>query len=295
MTIHLVIVVALAAAAAIAADPVSRHLAPKTAARLLTAAAVLSFVLLLWVLAVVSIGGLGAAPWLSERMGWCPPVSSLTHQVPLPVAVSTTLTFVIVIGRAARRWRIWRLIRVDQPRDAFAILPVDEPLAYALPGRPGGIVASRGMLALLDGPERRALLAHEQAHLDHGHHRYLRAAELAASIPLLRPVSRSVRFCTERWADEEAARAVGDRRVVARALSRAALANPSPSPFGVGGLVGDGMVERVSGLLGEPPGSLDLAQASVLTSSIVSLVGVTALTFRMHDVLAVVAHVCGVG
>jgi Zn-dependent protease with chaperone function len=37
--------------------------------------------------------------------------------------------------------------------------------AYAVPGRYGRVVVSTGMLRTLSGPQRRALLAHEHAHL----------------------------------------------------------------------------------------------------------------------------------
>ncbi|PJT49548.1 hypothetical protein CWI85_16830, partial [Streptomyces albidoflavus] len=94
-----------------------------------------------------------------------------------------------------------------------AVLPDPEPYAYALPGRPGRIVVSRAMLESLDADERHALLAHEQAHLDGRHHRLLLAVRLAACLnPLLRPLRSAVGYGAERWADEDAAMAVGDRR-----------------------------------------------------------------------------------
>ena len=84
------------------------------------------------------------------------------------------------------------------------------PTAFVLPGRPGRIVVSAGMLRALDVEERRVLLAHERSHLDRHHHRFIRLTDLAASaLPLLRPVQRHVRFTVERWADEDAAAAVG--------------------------------------------------------------------------------------
>jgi predicted transcriptional regulator len=51
------------------------------------------------------------------------------------------------------------------------------------------------------------------------------AAVAAAAVnPLLAPVREAVTYLVERWADEEAAEAVADRRLVARAVARAALA-----------------------------------------------------------------------
>jgi hypothetical protein len=85
-----------------------------------------------------------------------------------------------------------------------------------------------GMREALDHAGRAALLAPERAHLAGFHHLYTSAARLAAAAnPLLRPAARAVEYTVERWADEEAAAAVGDRRLVAHAIGRAALAaNP---------------------------------------------------------------------
>ncbi len=46
----------------------------------------------------------------------------------------------------------------------------------------------------------------------------------AAANPLLRPFATAVTYTVERWADEQAARATSNRRRVARADSKAALA-----------------------------------------------------------------------
>jgi hypothetical protein len=80
------------------------------------------------------------------------------------------------------------------------------------------------MLDALDARERQALLAHERAHLVCAHHVFVALAALAAATnPLLRPVAAAVVYCTERWADEHAATAVGDRRTVAHTIGKAAL------------------------------------------------------------------------
>ena len=99
------------------------------------------------------------------------------------------------------------------------------PDAYALPGRPGRIVVTTGMLRALDAREREVLLAHERAHLACRHHLFLAAAEFAAALhPALRGLRAPLSYALERWADESAARATGDRVLTARAVGRAALA-----------------------------------------------------------------------
>ncbi|NDZ88250.1 M48 family metalloprotease, partial [Streptomyces sp. SID10115] len=68
--------------------------------------------------------------------------------------------------------------------------------AYALPSRRGGrVVVTTGMLSRLAAPERRALFAHERAHLSARHHRHLLVTQLAARAnPFLRPLRTSVAF-----------------------------------------------------------------------------------------------------
>ncbi|MGW6772594.1 M48 family metalloprotease, partial [Streptomyces sp. NPDC055037] len=97
--------------------------------------------------------------------------------------------------------------------------------AAARPGRPGRIVVTTGMLRALEPAEREALFAHERAHLRGRHHVLLAAAELAALChPALRSLREPLGYALERAADEAAAAAVGDRRLAARAIGRAALA-----------------------------------------------------------------------
>lgn len=114
----------------------------------------------------------------------------------------------------------------------LTVLPDAGADAYALPGRPGRVVVTAGMLRSLDADERAALLAHERAHLAGRHHVLLLATELAGCLhPALRALRAPLAFQLERWADEAAASVVGDRRLVARAVGRAALAaSAEPGP-----------------------------------------------------------------
>ncbi|MCG6497345.1 M56 family metallopeptidase [Kitasatospora sp. A2-31] len=139
--------------------------------------------------------------------------------------------------------------------DDVAVLPDASPYAYALPGSPGWVVVSTGMLAGLAADEREALLAHERAHLEHRHHRYLLATQLAGCVnPFLRPLQQAVAYSAERWADEESAQAVGDRRVTARAVARAALVSHRAPVPGFAAFAAPGPVpRRVAALLGPVP------------------------------------------
>jgi Zn-dependent protease with chaperone function len=120
---------------------------------------------------------------------------------------------------------------------AAHVLASPRPFAYTLGGRSGGVVVSRGMLGLLDDDERDAMLAHELAHLHLRHHRLLGFAQVVTAAlmpvaPAVHQAAASLARELEVIADQAAAGAVGDRRVVARALAKAALAaasTPAPS------------------------------------------------------------------
>ncbi|MFD3992772.1 M56 family metallopeptidase [Streptomyces sp. NPDC058583] len=106
-------------------------------------------------------------------------------------------------------------------------------------GGRGRVVVSTGMLAGLAPAERRALFAHERAHLAGRHHRHLLTVHLAARAnPFLRPLRTAVSYTAERWADEEAAAEVGSRRSVARAIGKAALLAPRAPAAGLPALTG---------------------------------------------------------
>jgi Zn-dependent protease with chaperone function len=118
------------------------------------------------------------------------------------------------------------------------VLASPRPVAFAVGGRSRGVVVSRGLLDLLDDDERDAVLAHELAHLLLGHHRLLLLARIISAalgtvVPPVGDTYTSLARELEVLADQAAASAVGDRRVVARALAKAALATTAaaaPAP-----------------------------------------------------------------
>ncbi|MDX3852761.1 M56 family metallopeptidase [Streptomyces sp. AK02-01A] len=115
------------------------------------------------------------------------------------------------------------------------VLRDDSPDAYALPGRPGRIVATTGMLRALSPAEREALFAHERAHLTDRHHLFLAVTELAGLChPGLRALREPLSYALERSADEAAAQSVGDRHLAARAIGKAALATRAAQSPGAG-------------------------------------------------------------
>jgi len=142
------------------------------------------------------------------------------------------------------------------------------------------------MMRALPADERRVLLAHEQAHLSQRHYLYVQVAGLAAAAdPLLRPLAAAVRAGVERWADEAAATEIGDRRLVARALARAGLAQaaarrPSSAPGSALRATDDGVAARARALLADPPPPRR-AVAAALFALIVAIAASTVLT--AHD------------
>ncbi|OIK26210.1 M48 family metalloprotease [Streptomyces malaysiense] len=190
------------------------------------------------------------------------------HTAPALVVVPAAATSVGVLAvccwtlvrSVLRQSRAFRVARTEAGRRPAAgdlcVVDSSRPDAYALPGRPHRIVVTTAMLRSLDGPEREALFAHERAHNEGGHHYFLAAAELAAHChPALRSVRTAIRLAAERAADEAAAARVGDRRLTARAIARAALAGQTPGTprpdFAAAATTGP-VPQRVQALLGVP-------------------------------------------
>jgi Zn-dependent protease with chaperone function len=197
---------------------------------------------------------------------WSPAVLRQLDAVHLPIDIVAGLLLVVLganmlrLGnskiRALRATH--RMASSTLSGSELVVVEGERPLAHALPGRPGRIVVSTSMLAVLGPAERRALLAHERAHLAHAHHLFVSLVDILAAVnPLLRPLTSAIRYTTERWADEVAADEVGDRAVVAQAVAKAALASKVSSPSnGIAMAMTTGPVpRRVKALLIAAPAS----------------------------------------
>jgi Zn-dependent protease with chaperone function len=101
-----------------------------------------------------------------------------------------------------------------------SVLDHDVPVAYCLPGLRPRVVLSRGALSVLSEDELRAVLAHENAHVDQRHDLVvLPFVALGATFPRLRGVRTAraaVAQLVEVLADDRAARR-HDRAALARA------------------------------------------------------------------------------
>jgi Zn-dependent protease with chaperone function len=256
---------------AAAAGQLGRRLHPAVAVPLLTFAALATALATGFVLAVAAfdvlalltpVAALGRWSVAAVRPGG---VSSVRHATRIGVD----------LGQAVATGR-----RLGPDAGGLVVLRDDQPNAFALPGIHGRVVVSTGMLRALSPDERRVLLAHERAHLAHRHHIYDQLAGLAATAnPLLRPVAREVEHGIERWADEVAASAVGDRRLAARALARAALARAGSHVDSRSGFAlhaagqPAGVAARALALLRPPPRRRHWLAAALIAVSFISIGG----------------------
>ena len=234
-------------------------------------------------------------------------------EVPIPgwLGALAAVVVLVLLARAAGQTFgiITALVRADRVcRDIRAgggpvvIVDDDSADAYTVAGIRGCVVISRRLLSELTSHERRVLTSHELSHLNNRHHLYVHVVDIAAAAnPLLRRVTDAVRLGVERWADEDAAAAVGDRRVAGRALARVALlrsalaripartGRPAPQraarPTAVLGVGALQVACRVEALLAPAPrqrtGRVALA---VLLSMIVLVLGVASLA-HIHEAI----------
>ncbi|MFG2867812.1 M56 family metallopeptidase [Streptomyces sp. NPDC048338] len=246
--------------------PVARlaehHLHPRTATWLLAGVSGVLAVCSTVCLALLMVVGTAQLPGNPLPDGWSDP--EVREAVPYDEVagkVAIPALFAVLASCVRAGWRHRRVRRragralAGLPATSVVVLPDETPYAYALPGRKGRVIVTTAMLATLTGSERRALFAHERAHLDPRHHRFLLLVQLAARAnPFLRPLRTAVMYTTERWADEEAAARIGSRRVVARAVGKAALISRGAPSVTLAGFATAGPVpRRVAALLGPAP------------------------------------------
>lgn len=275
------------------ATAIQRRLPPKHAVQVLTAVLVVCALAVVWALLLLVLGWVAQLELVAGSLGWCDALLADAHgSAALGVAAGVGLAGALV-GAVRTIARQRAATSGLAPARGVQVLPCPEPIAYAVPGKPGHVVVSRGTLDLLDRDECAAMLAHEQSHLDRHHHRFVRIGEIAAgAVPPLRPMSRRLRFATERWADEESANAVGDRTVVARAIIKVALARTEHAPAGALGMSGSGVPDRVNALLHEPPAAGLRTEFSLAASAVALLAATAASTVQLHHVVALAQHVC---
>lgn len=279
----------IAALASATGALVHRRLRPSIAASVLATTTAVTALTVVWSLAILSMGFLAHLAWAAGLRAWCQALGVAHDAVP-PAAGA--LALLVLTSMAVAAARAFRRNRPDAPDvgGELVVLPSHVPAAYAVPGRPGHIVVSVGMLKCLDDDERRVLLAHERAHLRHRHDRYVGVADVAVSaVPILRPLGTRVRFATERWADEAAAAEVGDRRLVARAIAKAALAS-SAQPASAMALGGLGVPARVHALVDGD--TVQLRVGAATASAITTAVAIAGSSVQLHHLVTFTSRIC---
>ncbi len=285
-----------------------RVMRPSQGVPLLTAASLAVSLASGLALTAIAAGAIAGLTSVAAQGDWSAAIVEAELPIPRWLGAVACLAVLFLLLRAARRTMaiMAGLVRAERMcRDMRAgggpvvIVDDDSADAYTVAGLRGCVVISQRLLSRLDVDERRVLTAHELSHLTKRHHLYVHIADIAAAAnPLLGPVSAAVRLGVERWADEDAAFGIGDRRTAGRALARVALLrsslariHPPVEPRARAGLVptlGVGalqVVSRVQALLEPAPqprtGRLAIA---VLLSLAVLLVGVASLA-HIHEAI----------
>jgi len=292
-------------AGCLAVPRVARRMPPAVASVLLTVLALtVSLMTGLMLCLVALVGAVHLLPALRPD-DWS--ADTLYRQLPVPPAAGAVAAAVAIVLLARAGVHLARVARsMRRTADAAAQLPVVGGLAivedaavhaYAVPGRRPLVVVSTGALRRLSAPQRRALLAHEHAHLRHHHHRYSQLSLLAAAAnPLVSPVARSVAGSLERWADAAAVRDVGDPRIVAHALGAAALSpdtllDSSLGAHVLGAADGD-VVGRVRDLL-DPPARRRRGSVAVVLGTVQCWVSSIAVVLYVYGAVEVAEAATG--
>lgn len=254
----LLVCLVVGAVLAVSASALVRVLPPALATVLLTSAALTVSAGTGFVAAVLAFEAAARLPAVARIGGWNTHDFG-TGQGPVQGVIAGSIVLALLI-QAARTFveqgrQLWRSAAACRamPHAAGLVITNDIRSPHALAGFPGRVIVGAPVLAALTPAHRRALLAHEEAHLASRHHLYLQLVEIAiAANPALRPVRHAVRLSTERWADEYAARQVKDRRVVAAAITAAAtFATPMATTTRLASAK-DGVTYRVRALLHPP-------------------------------------------
>jgi hypothetical protein len=268
----------------------SDRVRPNLAARLLviaTASMTLVGLLSGWLLALVFLAHApvthAAFSWCSEPLGVHGPLPVWLGAPSLLLAPWATLRCACALNDWARSRRIGH--------GGVEIVDSAEPLAFTTPGPAGLVVVSRSLLRQLNSQDRAAVFAHEASHARHRHDRYLLVAAFASATLVLEPLARSLRFNCERWADEEAALRVGDRRIVAHALGRTALAS-GDIPYTSPAMYRTDVTARVEAMLSAPLPSSASVRFTALGAALTLAAVAVGASVQLHHIASFLTALC---
>jgi Zn-dependent protease with chaperone function len=204
MTVAVYLPLVLAVALAAGARWVGARGTPGPAARALAAASAVAAFASTWSLTLLALTLFDDVPPLSALDNH--PTLDLPEPVPGPVALVAALLLVWGLWRLSadvkrRHGTLRQLRRAGRAHGGLVIAEWAEPVAIAVPGRPGHVLVTTGILKVLHAAERRVLFAHERAHLAHHHHRLVAVTAAAAALnPLLGPARDAACSGFARWA-----------------------------------------------------------------------------------------------
>jgi Zn-dependent protease with chaperone function len=264
-----------------AAPRLAGRVHPATAVHLIVPAAVAFAAAGLYILGANTLTWAAEHPDVAELGDWSTSQLRLNDPVPHVIAglsaslllASSASIVVVAVRRARALAEIRRAVRACGTTEGVVLLDDARPDAFATPGRHGRIVVTSGLMDVLGPAERTALIAHERSHLRHRHAWWILTVDIAvAANPLLRRAARASTHAVERWADEDAAIDVADRRLVARTIARASLLRKRGAEFATTvalSATGGDTPARVRALLGERPRRSSFA-AAVLVLMVVA-------------------------
>lgn len=218
---------------ALAAGPVMRRFRPAQAVVMVTATATVLSVASGVALATIAVAVLASVASIAAQGQWS--ATAVRADLPVPGWIGMSAAAVVVVLLLRAGWRVTRIsIALGRAErlcrtirgDSGPVVMVDDDTAdaFTVAGIRGCVVIGRFLFSQLTPDERQVVTAHELSHLRRRHHLYVHLADVAAAAnPLLRGIPQAVRIGVERWADEEAAAGVGDRRTTGRAVARVAL------------------------------------------------------------------------
>lgn len=284
------IVAPLAASAVLATSVTALHrrLPPKRAAQILAVTLLVVLGAAVPTVLILSLGYLTHVPLLGSGLAWCAEAFGVHEQVSPWIGLPATAAALMGTVGAAKVLGSQRRL-AQHHTGPVEVVTHDRPFAFTFPGRAGHVVVSSGLIEYLDNDELSVVLAHEQAHGRHRHDRYLVIAKLgAAVVPMLRPLSSRLEFSLERWADESAALACGNRNFVARTLGKVALGTPSPAMnMNFAGL---GVPARMTALLA-PTVMQSSARRMMPLYAGVAITGLLA-TYQLHHLAKLFVTLC---
>jgi Zn-dependent protease with chaperone function len=281
---------------------VSKRLPPPHATWLLSGGAVvaaLSTLAVLFLLGAVLVGQIpgfaGTGRWSATFLRDHAETQPRVEAVALSGLLAAGVRLAVVVWRQGHTLLAAHRASAEMTPGPDEVVVIDEApaAAVAVPGRPGRIVVARSLLAALSGRERRAVLAHERAHLAHRHHLHRSAVALAiAANPTLARLRTAIVYATERWADEDAAAELGNRRELGAILAQVALVTRSLAGVPHGLAAAEHVVAgRVAALLtAEAPRPRPLLTFALTSTLLLAAAAAFALLLQTEDLFEFAGH-----